>query len=187
MKCGAQAVVATDLDDTNRIRCIAEAMQRNFDRHSKPIKAFAHPFRWEQPEMITGCARALQELLQTDGTSKDSTTTSLPQFDVICATDCLFIIHLHEHLIRAVDELLADNGVAIFAFAIHASYSQSKDVWSFVEKVRTYRKEDNPGRSIFKAEILPSVQLTPPKRGMPDEQGLVHTIRITKESSAPPR
>ena len=178
MKRGAKAVVATDLDDANRIRSIAEAMQRNtFDGS---IKARAHPFRWEEPDMITGCAQVLRELLDESNSdaSKEDTAAPLPTFDVICATDCLFIIHLHEHLIRTLDELLNPNGgVAIFCFCIHASYSKAEQVWGFVDKVRDFKPN---GSAVFEIETLPSVQCTPPKLGMPSEQGLVHTLRIRK-------
>ena len=185
MKCGAKAVVATDLDDANRIRSIAEAMQRNCGASSSgDIKARAHPFRWEEPDMITGCAQALNELLNEssddDAPSDDPSNTAplQPSFDVICATDCLFIIHLHEHLIRTLDELLNPiGGVAIFCFCIHASYSKAEQVWGFVDKVRDYKPN---GTAVFEVETLPSVQCTPPKVGMSSEQGLVHTLRIRK-------
>ena len=172
MKCGAR-VVCTDLDDPNRIRSIAESMQRNWKeiqngtspmdddddnavRRNGPL-ARACPFRWgNSSEPVAKC-------LKDDGTEK---------FDVICATDCLFMPWLHYDLLQAVDELLKKDGVCIMEFAIHESFSKEEEVWPFVDKA-TERG--------FRVEILDAVQLTPPRKGMPSKQGLIHILRLTRE------
>jgi predicted nicotinamide N-methyase len=169
IKCGAR-VVCTDLDDTNRIRSIAESMQRNWNEiqtipnldeiiKTNAPSAMACPFRWgESSDPVAKCLNR-----HDDGTEK---------FDLICATDCLFMPWLHYELLNAVDELLALDGVCIMAFAIHESFSKDEDVWPFVDKAQERG---------FKVEILDAVQLTPPRKGMPAKQGLVNILRLTRQ------
>jgi len=165
MKCGAR-VVCTDLDDPNRIRSIAESMELNWrelseadrDRYPHFSRSRACPFRWGESSQPV--AKALNE----DGTER---------FDVVIATDCLFIIDLHYALLAGIDELLARDGVAIIAFAIHEAYSKDEDVWRFVDKA----KEKG-----FEVEVLEAVQMTPPIKGMDLKQGLIHKLRLTRST-----
>ena len=219
MKCGAAAVVCTDLDHPNRIRCLAEAMERNwredvvlkeeeketttaitqmqqhYDNLTERMRYPARvcPFRWGSS---TGpVLKTLQEILSSSSSSSSScnnknyTGSTTPGnhdkgnesdetccrrlFDVICATDCLFMPWLHDELLDAVQDLLSPNGVAIFAFAIHEAYSKEEQVWPFVDKA----KEKG-----FHVEILPAVQLTPPRKGMDAKQGLVHQLLLTRSA-----
>jgi hypothetical protein len=125
-------------------------------RRNGPL-ARACPFRWgNSTEPVAKC-------LKDDGTEK---------FDVICATDCLFMPWLHYDLLQAVDELLNQDGVCIMEFAIHESFSKEEEVWPFVDKA-TERG--------FRVEVLDAVQLTPPRKGMPSKQGLIHILRLTRE------
>jgi hypothetical protein len=169
MKCGAR-VVCTDLDDPNRIRSIAESMQRNWKeiqnvpnldeivKNNGPL-AKACPFRWgNSSEHIAECLN--------DGVEDKV------HFDLIFATDCLFMPWLHYDLLKAVDELLADDGVCIMAFAIHESLSKDGEVWPFVEKATECG---------FRVEVLDAVQLTPPRKGMPAKQGLINILRLTRQ------
>jgi predicted nicotinamide N-methyase len=202
MKCGAK-VVCTDLDNPNRIRCIAESMHRNWcelagggggdnndeendtdQRNRKgPVRFHrgrACPFRWGRSTVpVTKTLKELEiesasssSMATTDNvatTSSCSDDTKL--FDVICATDCLFMPWLHYDLLVGMDELLAPDGVVIIAFAIHEGYSKDDEVWPFVDKA----KERG-----FTVEILDAVQLTPPKKGMPAKQGLVNMLRLAR-------
>lgn len=171
MNCGAR-VVCTDLDNPNRIRSLAEAMQRNYEelllsvvdakttipnvvRRNAPM-AKTCPFRWGTS------SEAVAKCLNENGTER---------FDVICATDCLFMPWLHYELLQGIDELLDLKGVAIMAFAIHEAYSKDEQVWPFCDKA----KEKG-----FDVEILDAVQLTPPRKGMDPKQGLIHVLRLTR-------
>jgi predicted nicotinamide N-methyase len=172
MKCAGARVVCTDLDDPNRIRSIAESMQRNWKeiqyiphleetvKNNGPL-AKACPFRWgNSSEHVAKCLN-----YDDDGTAK---------FDLICATDCLFMPWLHYELLKAVEELLAEDGVCIMAFAIHESFSKDEEVWPFVEKA-TLRS--------FRVEVLDAVQLTPPRKGMPAKQGLINILRLSRQDA----
>lgn len=175
MKCGAK-VVCTDLDDTNRIRSIAESLERNWremnhDKYPNAQYAKACPFRWgTSTEPVVECLKVpVQEQQDNENTEQEDTQE---RFDVICATDCLFMPWLHYDLLTGIDELLTTDGVAIMAFAIHESFSKDEQVWPFVDKAKERK---------FHVEILPAVQLTPPKKGMPLKQGLVNMLRLTRE------
>lgn len=173
MKCGAR-VVCTDLDDPNRIRSLAESMQRNWEEiqnipnldevvAENAPKARACPFRWENStDPVAKCL------------SSDNAESTDESFDLICATDCLFMPWLHLDLIRALQNLLAHDGVCIMAFAIHESFSKDHEVWPFVDKA----KEGG-----FDVEVLEAVQLTPPRKGMPAKQGLINMLRLTRTVS----
>ena len=170
IKCGAR-VVCTDLDDPNRIRSLAESMQRNWCEIQNGLRmedndaavqrngplARVCPFRWGASSV------PVAKCLNDDGTDK---------FDLICATDCLFMPWLHYDLLKAVDELLAEDGVCIMEFAIHESFSKDEEVWPFVDKAI---ERD------FRVEVLDAVQLTPPRKGMPAKQGLINILRLTRE------
>uniref|UniRef100_A0A7S4NC71 Calmodulin-lysine N-methyltransferase n=1 Tax=Odontella aurita TaxID=265563 RepID=A0A7S4NC71_9STRA len=164
LKRGAR-VVCTDLDDANRIRSIAESMELNRreistkggeKRYPEFGRSRACPFRWGES------SAAVAQALDPKGMEK---------FDVICAADCLFMTHLHYDILRGIDELLAQDGVAIIAFAIHEAYSKDEEVWPFVDKA----KEKG-----FDVEVMEGVQLTPPTKGMEAKQGLIHKLRMTR-------
>lgn len=184
MKCGAR-VVCTDLDNPNRIRCIAESMERNWremknkgEIYPNATLARACPFRWGASTEPVAKASILRNLEQSeraadgDGAAIERPKTS-ETFDVICATDCLFMPWLHYDLLAGMDELLAPDGVIVLAFAIHEAYSKDSEVWAFVDKA----KEKG-----FDVEIMEAVQLTPPSKGMAAKQGLVHKLRLTRSS-----
>ena len=176
IKCGAR-VVCTDLDDTNRIRSLAEAMQRNWQELCVPTPgrrlsslqkqhqimvqnnaplARVCPFRWgKDSQPVLKCLNPQME----------------ERFDVVCATDCLFMPWLHYDLLQSIEELMAVDGVAIMAFCIHESFSKDQEVWPFCDKA------EEKG---FDVDILPPVQLTPPRKGMDAKQGLVHVLRLTR-------
>jgi predicted nicotinamide N-methyase len=170
MKCGAR-VVCTDLDDPNRIRSLAEAIQRNwkelavlqgFNTQKESVQtnlslARACPFRWGK---------------STEPVLKSLNSQMEERFDVIFATDCLFMPWLHCDLLQGIDEMLVPNGVAIMAFAIHEGYSKDHEVWPFCDKA---------SEKGFHVEILQAVQLTPPRKGMEAKQGLVHVLRLSRK------
>lgn len=182
MKCGAH-VVCTDLDDPNRIRTIAESMERNWQEilaadtengnghieNGSSIGnmqlARACPFRWG------ASTEPVAKALLGEGYNNNGNNHNC--FDVICATDCLFMPWLHYELLAGIQELLTEQGVAILAFCIHEAFSKDHEVWPFVDKA----KEKG-----FTVEILDAVQLTPPKKGMDSKQGLVNMLRLTKKS-----
>eukprot|EP00934_Nitzschia_sp_Nitz4_P005777 Nitzschia sp. Nitz4//scaffold335_size18684//16977//18104//NITZ4_008773-RA/size18684-processed-gene-0.2-mRNA-1//1//CDS//3329548285//5767//frame0 len=174
MKCGAH-VVCTDLDNPNRIRNIAESMERNWREmqltstyNENARRARACPFRWGSSTLPVA-----KSLFPEGSSAEEQEMKNLKHcFNVICATDCLFMPWLHHDLLDGIDELLSpDHGVAILAFCIHEAYSKEHEVWPFVDKAREHG---------FHVEILPGIQLTPPKKGMPDKQGKVNMLRLRK-------
>lgn len=203
MQCQASAVVCTDLDLPNRIRCIAESLYRttkyltqNEEGSSPPSPARAVPYKWGTPtrQVLSTLEYMLSwpsiaDIVDDEDKNDDQSTQPSKRFDVICSTDCLFMPHLHYELLTSIDALLktgrqdeeeslSDNpGVCVLAFAIHAAYSKSDEVWSFVEKAKNFQCRYNHP---FIVDVLKSTQLTPPKKGMEPEQGLVHVIRLTR-------
>jgi len=183
MKCGAR-VVCTDLDDPNRIRSIAEAMYRNWkEMENVPnldpvIKingplARACPFRWgDSSEAVAKCLNNKNVDDDDTGNDNGNDAATSNKFDLICATDCLFMPWLHYDLLKAVEELLDDHGVCLMEFAIHESFSKDEEVWPFVDKA-TERG--------FHVEVLDAVQMTPPRKGMPAKQGLINILRLTRQ------
>lgn len=176
MQLPTRAVVVTDLDLPNRIRCLAESIQRTSAMATTTATAVntvtgtarACPFKWgtSKEQVIANLKDAMGE--EGSGGEDD------PRFDVICATDCLFMPWLHIDLLQSVDQLMAEQGVCLLAFCIHAAFSKSDEVWSFVDKAKVFE------RCPFAVAVVEAVQLTPPKKGMPLEQGLVHVLRLTR-------
>ena len=160
MKCGAR-VVCTDLSDSNRIRTMGECAERNFRQMKENgdvmngDKTRVCPHDWGSP------GDKVLRALNSSGEER---------FDVIVAADCCYMPWLHEELLDSIDRLLSDIGVAIIAFALHDN-TDDDDVWRIVDRAK------DKG---FVVEVLPSQQLSPPTNLMKSKQGLVHTVRLTK-------
>jgi len=173
MWCGAR-VVATDMSKANRIRCLAESLERNWREMGDPTseagttgdrellqqaeKARACPYDWGRP--IDRVVSAL-----------NGSTGETGQFEVLVAADCCYGPSYHSDLLDSIRMLLSDDGVALLPFALHGNVSD-EDVWGIVNLAR-----DEKG---FEVEVLESQQLMPPKPAMEAKQGLVHTLRLTK-------
>ena len=178
MKCGAH-VVCTDLADTNRIRCLAECVERNFqqilqsaDGDEKDIllanasKARACPHDW---------GSSIDGVVQTLNSGSDSKAEQQQQlFDVIIAADCCYMPWWHKELLESTYNLLSERGVAIIAFALHGN-TDDEDVWRIVDRAKDRG---------FSVEVLDSQQLSPPYATMESKQGLVHHIRLTKPATS---
>ena len=228
MHCGAQ-VICTDLDSPNRIRSIAESMERNYrnmmmamqkikdkgdfdvedDYYQYTKLSRACPCKWGQP--IDKVLESLNGGSDGDGDDGDKTAENKAPpkqnalFDVVYAADCCYMPWLHVDLLNTIDKLLKPlpapmttsaeeedtttldvdvdtrrsattstcSGVAILTFAIHEGISKEEEVWTILDRIKEQDK--------FHAEILPSIQLTPPRTGMELKQGFVSTIRLTRK------
>ena len=175
MKCGAN-IVCTDLSDTNRIRSLAECIERNFQQilqatdgdekealltHASKARVCSHD--WGSP--IDGVVQAL------NSTSDPKEEELL--FDVIIAADCCYMPWWHTQLLDSTYKLLSERGVAIVAFALHGN-TDDEDVWKIVDRAKDRG---------FSVEVLDSQQLSPPYAAMESKQGLVHIFRLTKPST----
>ena len=95
------------------------------------------------------------------------------KFDIIIAADCCYMPWLHDDMLDTIDQLLDDKGVAIVPFCLHGN-ADDDDVWGIVDRAKAKG---------FAVEELPATQLTPPGMLMESKQGLVHTLRLTKQHS----
>ena len=160
MKCGAR-VVCTDQRKANRIRCIAECIERNYEQMKLE----------ESPYLEYGLATRACPLAW--GKSVDEVKAIEEKFDIIIAADCCYMPWLHDEMLDTIDNLLEDKGVAIVAFCLHGN-ADDDDVWGIVDRAKAKG---------FAVEELPATQLTPPGMLMESKQGLVHTLRLTKQHS----
>jgi len=151
MGCGAR-VVCTDQPNADRIRCIAECLERNLHNMKQNPKSNgiydncqACPYGWGTP--IDEVAKALSK----GGDER---------FDVIVAADCMYMPWLHIELLNSIDMLLSDRGVALMPFALHGN-TDDDDVMKIVDRA----KEKG-----FDVEMLAEAQLTPPSEGMEAKQ-----------------
>lgn len=149
-KCGA-TVVCTDQAIPHRIRCLAEAAERN--HHDLDMKEKSNiwvcPYSWGDP---------VGAILLNDG----------EKFDVIVASDCIYHPQVHEVLLRSIQMTMAKHGVALLPFALHGN-TDDDNVWSIVEMAQTMG---------FDVEQLGSTQLSPQIKTMDAKRGLVHTLRL---------
>ena len=165
LKCGAR-VVSTDLASPNRIRCLAECLERNCralraqqrdgdddGALRRAALARAVPCPWGRP---------VDAVLALNGGRR---------FAVLVAADCCYMPWCHAEMLATIDALLDDAGVALVPFALHGN-TDDGDVWGIVEKAAAQG---------FAVERLPARQLTPPGEGMEAKQGLVHTLRLTRK------
>jgi predicted nicotinamide N-methyase len=165
MRCGAR-VVCTDQAVPDRIRCIAECAERNYqdmkliERDGEVLKnaslGRACPYNW--------------------GESVEEVTSSLEKnekFDVVVAADCCYMPLLQTKLLQSIDMLLSKAGVALVPFALHGN-ACDEDVWKIVDRAKQMG---------FIVEVLEPMQLTPSIIGMADKQGLVQTVRLTRQLS----
>jgi hypothetical protein len=159
MKCGAR-VVCTDQRKANRIRCMAECIERNYEQMKLE----------ESPYLEYGLAARACPL--SWGKSVDEVTAIEEKFDIIIAADCCYMPWLHDEMLGTIDKLLNDKGAAIVAFCLHGN-ADDDDVWGIVDRAKAKG---------FAVEELPATQLTPPGMFMESKQGLVNTLRLTKSS-----
>ena len=172
MKCGAR-VISTDLASPNRIRCMAECIARNIQNMKDDgsplyhaLEARACPCTWGKSSGMEGVKQALKE-----SSSSSSEEERGAQFEIVVAADCAYMPWLHSDLLDTIDYLLHEKqGVALIPFCLHGN-TKDEDVWGIVKLA------EEKG---FEVEQLEDVQLTPPKIGMEDKQGLVHTLRLTR-------
>jgi len=182
LRMGAR-VVALDQAIAGRIRVVAECAARNWyevqssltgekeeGEDSKPTfhRPVVYPHDWGSP---------VDELFQFLGgeNSKDGESSEAgldhPRFDMVVATECLFMPWFYSDLLDSIESLLADNGVAILTSALHGNVPE-EEVWNFLDLAKERGFEvDQP---------VPATQLTPQKSDMKVSQALVYTIRLSR-------
>ena len=179
MRCGAR-VVCTDLASANRIRCIAECIERNVQKikkdeeeeennnsNGRKLLQYAEQARACPHEWGTLVDEVVESLNHPSSVDNDERCW----FDVLVAADCCYMPWCHAELLDSIHALLhPEKGVALIPFALHGN-TEDDDVWGIVEMA----KEKG-----FEVEQLPTQQLTPPGKAMEAKQGLVHTLRLTK-------
>ncbi|GAX28247.1 hypothetical protein FisN_27Hh103 [Fistulifera solaris] len=164
LQCGAR-VLCTDQAIPDRIRCMAEGMERTRRKNQQhcsdqTLQGQVLPYGWGDP---------VDSLLEQHQNNEQN------HFRVIVAADCCYMPWLHQQLLSSIQKLLdPDQGVALLTFALHGN-TDHDSVWNIVPMAE---QEYN-----FHVEKLPSQQLTPPKRGMGAQQGLVHVLRLKRAKS----
>jgi predicted nicotinamide N-methyase len=165
MRCGAR-VVCTDQAVPDRIRCIAECAERN----NKDLELL------QSDGDILKNANLARACPYNWGECIDEVTSSLDnneKFDVVVAADCCYMPLLQTKLLQSIDMLMSQEGVALVPFALHGNASD-EDVWKIVDRAKQMG---------FVVEVLEPMQLTPSVIGMADKQGLVQTVRLTRQLS----
>jgi hypothetical protein len=154
MHCGAR-VVCTDQAVPDRIRCLAEAAERNCRlRQNLQVQACGH--NW---------GKDTTPILNVRGENGEK-----ERFGIIVAADCLYMPWMHDELLDSIDECLSDTGVALLPFCLHGN-TKDDDVWRIVDRA----KEKG-----FRVNLLEPKQLPPPGPGMDAKQGFVNTVRLTR-------
>jgi len=169
MKCGAM-VVSTDQPIANRIRCMAESVERNaadmaLSDHleNKPALKFASkarvcPYTW---------GSSIEEFSEVVDASKEDEDC---MFDVAVAADCIYMPQFHNVLLDSIKMLLSEKGVALLPFALHSNVEDDK-VWGIIDLAR---------EKGFHVESLEPQQLCPQALHMDSKRALIHTLRLTK-------
>lgn len=185
LRMGAR-VVTLDQAIAGRIRVVAECAARNWHE----VQSQAHqeeqdsenstkrpyyrpvvsPHDWGAP---------VDELIQFLGASDGGSQEALqqteppathPLFDVVVATECLFMPWFYADLLDSIESLLSKRGVAILTSALHGNVAD-EEVWSFLDLAQE--------RGFVVDRPVPPTQLTPQKADMKLSQALEHTIRLS--------
>ena len=153
LKCGASLVVCTDQRIPDRIRCLAEAAQRNFFSKgtNSDTNMFVAPYVW---------GGNIPNVLKKN------------ECDVVVAADCLYMPHFHNDLLLSIQNMIKPGGVALLPFAIHNTTKNDDDIWA----IQLLAAE----KYGFATERLSSCQLTPQAQNMHSKRALVHMLRLTK-------
>ncbi|KAL3791085.1 hypothetical protein HJC23_012070 [Cyclotella cryptica] len=162
MRCGAR-VVCTDQSVADRIRCIAECAERNWRDMKKT-----------ESEAVLENAKMARSCPYNWGAPIEEVTLSLDKnelFDVVIAADCCYMPFLQPKLLKSIDMLMSKEGVALVSFALHGN-APDEDVWGVVDRAKELG---------FCVEVLEPKQLTPSTYGMELKQGLVQTVRLTRQ------
>jgi len=184
MCCGSK-VVSTDQAASDRIRCMAECIERNWRNLSTKYNGGEGGSLESDNEgksndivSILRYASKAKACPHDWGTQVDEVVQSLnsngdERFDLVVAADCCYMPWLHYELLDSIALLLSGRGVALICFALHGN-TDDDDVWKIVDRA----KEKG-----FHVEQLDSQQLAPPNNDMDKKQGLVHTLRLTRPKS----
>jgi len=164
MRCGAR-VICSDQANPDRIRCIAEGMERNWREMNSS----------NTEERILNNAKKSRAVPHNWGSPIEELTTTLDKneegrFDIVVAADCVYMTSLHSELLQSIDNLLSKEGVALISFGLHGNDPDEK-IW---------RIKDLAIEVGFNVEILEQKQLTPSTKEMESKQALINTMRLTR-------
>ena len=152
LRCGASLVVCTDQRIPDRVRCLAEAAQRNFCICAESTaNVFVAPHIWGDN---------VPNVLDKN------------ECDVVVAADCLYMPHFHNDLLLSIQNMIKPGGVALLPFAIHDTTKTDDDIWA----IQSLASE----KYGFTVDRLSSCQLTPQAQNMHSKRALVHMLRLTK-------
>ena len=134
-------VVCTDQAIPDRIRCLAEAAERNYRDAGKAESIRVFPYSWGD------------NFLLDDGKQT---------FDVIVAADCVYYPRVHNVLLQSIHMLMADDGVALLPFALHGN-TDDDNVWGIVD---TAKAMGFVVEQLESAQLSPQIKTMDPKRGL---------------------
>lgn len=138
-KCGA-SVVCTDQAIPDRIRCLAEAAERNYRDVGHVSNIRVYPYSWGD------------DFLLEDGET----------FDVIVAADCVYNPLVHDVLLESIHMLMANDGMALLPFALHGN-TDDENVWGIVE---TAESLGFVVEQLESAQLSPQIKTMDSKRGL---------------------
>ena len=151
LKRGA-CVVCTDQAIPGRIRTMAECAERNRrEGTAAEGRVWVGPYDWGSP---------VDEIMELGGGA----------FEVVLASDCLYMPDLHGALLDSIAMLMAPDGVGLLPFALHGN-TADENVWGVVGLA------ESKG---FTVEVLESAQLTPQCSNMRTERALVNMLRLSR-------
>jgi hypothetical protein len=134
LHCGAQ-VICTDQAIPNRIRCLAESAERNFRIIEQNEKCT------DYADMVRVCPydwgasiKDITEFIQEPCEGHSIIDERL--FDVVIATDCIYMPNFHSPLLESIMMLMSKTGVALLPFSLHGNV-QDEAVWSIINLARS--------------------------------------------------
>jgi predicted nicotinamide N-methyase len=190
LRMGAR-VVTLDQAIAGRIRVVAECAARNWHdvqslakqeeqdcdtatSNRSVYRPVVFPHDWAAPVddllLFLGAYEPSRDRQQHDLQQND-VATNHPLFDVVVATECLFMPWFYSDLLDSIESLLSKGGVAILTSALHGNVPE-EEVWGFVDLAEE--------RGFVVDQPVPPTQLTPQKADMKLKQALVYTIRLTR-------
>ena len=188
LRTGAR-VVTLDQAIAGRIRVVAECAARNWhevqcevDQGHQDGASISTPSFYRPVVFPHDWGTPVDEMFQFLGTNKtkDENQDELqegdesrnhPRFDVVVATECLFMPWFYSDLLDSIESLLSERGVAILTSALHGNVP-AEEFWSFVDLAEE--------RGFVVDQPVPPEQLTPQKADMKVHQAFVYTIRLSR-------
>ena len=191
LRMGAR-VVTLDQAIAGRIRVVAECAARNWHEAQQEAKqqqqdgtSISTPSVFRPVVVPHDWGTPVDELFQFLGSNKNKEgnqdesqegeeSMNHPLFDVVVATECLFMPWFYSDLLDSIESLLSERGVAILTSALHGNVP-AEEFWSFVDLAEE--------RGFVVDQPVPPAQLTPQKADMNVQQAFVYTIRLSRRQN----